>query len=519
MSSAASIPIGATLINVGNQTIGQFTGIQVGAGLKATPQGSVVMIESTSAAANTAVNQAAWFINAITGDDSWNGQQAVFTNGKRGPLKTFAELVRRWGCCAVLSPGPGLAVTVNIGSDLPPSDPITFDVGLGPSNGLLIKGTNTTVQQSGTFSAVTAKNRATNTPLQGTDAAVNWTNFLCTVLAGSPGRVHDLTNDSYFYPAIDQGGGSARLSEPFKSQVVGNDFPGLGQGDRPGVPVAALDAFTIERLTKVYFGGITVRGSDAGGPFVFRGNNLGFQDLWIAEEGFLNNHADVTGSACALKYYACIIGTSLIGTTQVNGLRVQNCNTGKPFFGTLTLCPPGEIIFLGGIHNAVLVTASGVIFADMDVLFQSCGPGFITGSLIFGTVGVFDAWSFPPFFTIINNPQGDGIHLGPGCSMRNENFNDSTHHIWGSGNVGAGIGVAAGGTFGYASNRPSITGAVADFTVGGKATSRAWNDAGAGSWSALPIANTWATLGLAVPAGLGGAAVDVGTAAKVCLGI
>jgi hypothetical protein len=404
-------------------------------------------------------------------------------------------------------------VTVNIGSDLPPSDPITFNVSLGPTNGLLIKGTNTTTLQSGAFTAVTAKNRATNTPLQGTDAAVNWADFL--IGGATPGRVHDTTNNSYFFPAVDQGGGSARLSEPFLGQTVGNSFPTIGPGDRPGAPVTIGDSFTIERLTKVYFGGITVGGSSSTGNFFFTGNNLAFQDLWLDGEGFLNNQALVTGGGSAVKYYACIIGTSLVGTVQTNGFRLQNCNTGKPFFGTITLCPPGEIQFLGGVSNAVIITAAGVVFADLDVLFQSSGLGFITGPVIFGTVGIFDT----PAGFLPNNLSGDGIHLGPGCSMKNETFSDSTHKIWGSGNGGAGIGVAPGGSFGYQTNAPSVTGAAADFTVGGKVTSRAWNDAGAGSWSALPIANTWANLGLAVPAGLGDAAVDVGTAAKVCKGV
>jgi hypothetical protein len=453
--------------------------------------------------------QATWFINALTGSDSNSGLAGF-------PLKTFAQLSQRWGIGNFLTPGAGLAVVVKIESDLPPTDPITFDIKLGPSNGLLIQGTNTTTLQSGTFSAVTAKNRATNTPLQGTDVTVNWANFLSNGV--TPGRVHDTTNDSYFWPAKNQGGGSARFSEPFKRQTVPNNFPALGPGDRPGAPVAALDTFTIERLTQVYFGGMTIGGSDSTGNFFFRQNNVAFQDLWITEQGFINNLAVMTGGGCGVKYYACLIGTTLLGTTQALGFRVQNCSTGKPFFGTLLGCPPGELQMLGGLVSAVTLTAAGVIFADMDVMYQSSGPGFAIGSLIFGTVAIFDT----PAGFVPNNTPGDGIHLGPSCGLRNQTFTDTTHAIWGSGNAGAGIGVAAGGTFGYTTNAPTITGSVPgtnDFTVGGKSTSRAWDDAGAGAWSALPIANSWANLVAAIPAGLGDAAVDVGTGARVCKGI
>lgn len=455
-----------------------------------------------------ALLQQFWRINALTGLDTNTGLPGA-------PLKTFAELSRRWGVGNTLNPGAGLAVVVGIETDLPSSDPVTYHVRLGPSVGLLVQGRNTTALQSGAFTAVTAKNRATNTPLQATDVAVNWADFLAT--GATPGRIHDTVNDSYFWPAVDQGGGSARLSEPFKNQIVPNGFPGLGPGDRPGAPVAIGDAFTIERLTQVYVGGITVDGSDSTGNFFFTGNNVAFQDLWITEQGFLNNIQIVTGGGCAIKYYGCIIGTSLWATPVPNGNRIQNCNTGKPFFGTLIGIPGGECQFLGGLVNAITLTANGIVFADLDVLFQSCGPGFAIGSLIFGTVAVFDT----PGGFLPNNTPGDGIHLGAGCGLRNQTFSDSTHAIWGSGNAGAGIGVGPGGTFAYETNAPTITGSTPgadDFTVGGKTTSRAWDDAGAGAWSALPIANSWANLVAAIPAGLGDAATDVATSAKVCKG-
>ena len=518
MSSAASIPIGATLINVGNQTIGQFTGIQVGAGLKATPQGSVVMIESTSAAANTAVNQAAWFINAITGDDRNDGKQAVPTTGRRGPLKTFAELASRWGCCGVLNPGPGITVIVSIGSDLPATDPVTFDIALGPENGLLIQGTNTTVLHTGTFAAVTAKNRAANNALQATAVVPGgWAAFLTT--GATPARVHDVTNDSYFWPAADLGANVVRLSEPFTDSLLPPLWFPLSPFDRPGAAVALGDTFKLERLTRITVGGMTINGSDSGdatsGAFVFLSNNFGFQDLWIAGAplgGF--NSATVASGGPTVVYKSCLLQLDIVSTSGPRSLRLENCNTGLPFFATLNQAVGAEIQFLGGLTNAYVLAALAVIFADLDFIFQGNGPGFGSGMAVkFGTVAIFDT---PGGFSVPNNPNGDGINLGAGGGMQNLTFFDMTHAIYGSGNAGAGIGVGGGATFGYEANAPSIVGslpATNDFTVGGATSSRTWNEGGS-VWSAL-IVNSWANL----VGPLANQAMNVGSAAKVCVGI
>jgi hypothetical protein len=510
MSQADSVAIGAILASQGLVNFGQFTGLALGSGLRASAQGNNLFLDS--AADPVALQQASWRINAATGNDANSGLPGF-------PLKTFAELSRRWGNGNFLVPGAGLVVLVELETDLPSTDPISFDVRYGATNGILIKGLNTTVLYSGTFSAVTAKNRATNTPLQATDAGVpgGWGPFLAG--GTTPARIHDTTNNSYFWPAKDLGAGAVRLSEPYQATVVGlpgNSFPnlsgGTGPNGRPPVAVAALDTFTLERLTQVYFGAVTINGATTVGATT--SCTVAFQDLWITRTGG-SNLMHIAGGAVATCFYGCLLGLTCNTTSQVNGFRFQNSNVGLGALATIVGGTGGEFQFLAGLSNARFLASMALVFVDHDAMFQGAGFGFVVGAAKFGNACFFDVGAGQS-----NNPTNDAIHLGPGTGFTNLNFFDGSHAIWGSGGVGGGIGVAPGATFGYQTNAPSVTGSAPgtnDFVLGGATSSRAW-DEGLSAWGPL-IANSWANLIVAVPAGLGNSAVNVGKGASISKGI
>jgi hypothetical protein len=94
--------------------------------------------------------QATWYIDPVSGDDTFDGTAASPGGGKVGPIKTHAELERRWGPKPVLPQ----STTINILDDLPSSDPVRIEARLIGNNSLHYIGTRTTVD-SGSITGIT----------------------------------------------------------------------------------------------------------------------------------------------------------------------------------------------------------------------------------------------------------------------------------------------------------------------------------------------------------------------------
>lgn len=451
---------------------------------------------------------ATWRINATTGNDSNTGAVGA-------PLKTFAELNRRWGAGGVLNPGAGASVLVQLETDLPVTDPITFDVRLGPGVSILVQGLNTTTLYSGTFSAVTAKNRATNVPLSGTDAGITggvWTAFLPA--GATPGRVHDTTNDSYFWPAKDLGGGACRFSEPFKKiPLIANAYPDITTGLRPASLVTATDTFVIERLTQAFLGACTVQGAD---PNVTPGNNVAFQDLDLNRVVATSKIMVLGAGFTRVFFWECLLRADFNGQSITGDTFMENSALRRTLQGT-----GGTYHLNAGLIVGPVQFGAQLILMDFDLMIQGFGFGLFNGAVKIGTVCSFDC----TIANARNNPTGDGIHIGPGASAQFLTFNDGTHALWGSGNQGAGVGVQSNGVLGFQTNAPTITGSTPgtnDFTLSLATSSRTWDEtanAGAGGWSAALITNSWANLVAALPGGLNNAATNVSTGARISKGI
>lgn len=104
--------------------------------------------------------QTTWYIDPSSGNDENTG----LSSGTA--IKTFAELTRRLGIYAVIH----IPIIIYVLGNLPANDPLFWRPTIGPSGGLIIEGTLTQVS-TGTFTAVTARNRATNTCVMVEDTA------------------------------------------------------------------------------------------------------------------------------------------------------------------------------------------------------------------------------------------------------------------------------------------------------------------------------------------------------------
>lgn len=178
-------------------------------------------------------NVGAWFIDPVGGNNNNDGLTDLT------PIKTWLELVRRWGTIAPLLAQDTTVTFLNDQPDL--SDPVAVIGQQGQGSGsLLIKGSLTALPGgSGTFSEVDARNRATGAKwtVQDLSKPANfWAAFVGCL-------VHDTTANAFFWVEEDIGGSSARVSEPLTSSVD-NPVPDY-------VAIVATDNYVILKPTKV----------------------------------------------------------------------------------------------------------------------------------------------------------------------------------------------------------------------------------------------------------------------------
>jgi hypothetical protein len=448
---------------------------------------------STSGASSPgALSAPAWWIDSVAGSDTNDGQTALT------PLKTMARLASLWGF-GVLNPGPGLTVQVNIVNPLPITDPIAFNLAsLGPSVCLFFQGIAATIFGPDIVSAVVPKNRATNTALSITGTALaSWAPYLPAGV--TPARVRTTalagpTSNAIFWPAKTTGA-VGRMSEPFKPQTpVASNYPSLNNAARPATPPAVGDTFVLESLTTVFVGACSIGGVDNGPIAAIGQNKVAFQnlDVQVPQPGARLNFS-VNGYA-QIKLYECHINETMSTSGPGTEELYLNCAIQRNLTGV-----GNTWTIQGGVVTGQSAFAGGLIFPDLDVLFQGVGFGDFANQVKAGTMAIFDAVGGP------NNPSGSGLHVMPGCGITNLTFSDTTHLVWGSGNAGAGISCAAGGSFVSAANAPTITGAVPgtnDFTVAGASSLFPINPA-TGLPAAAPIACSWANFAAAYGGGTG----------------
>ena len=107
------------------------------------------------------LTQTAWFVDPALGSDGYSGTNATFTSGTTGPLKTWAEIIRRYG---TNSPRLRQNTTYTfVSSHTDNTDPVYFYPSIENGAVVSIQGSLGAAQQvaTGTLSGVVAKNRST----------------------------------------------------------------------------------------------------------------------------------------------------------------------------------------------------------------------------------------------------------------------------------------------------------------------------------------------------------------------
>lgn len=457
-----------------------------------------------------AATRAEWHINANTGLDSNVGDLAT------RPLRTWGEFRRRVGPQKLLPPFDATYLAhplrIYIESDLPTTDPIEGEFWLGEDVAIHVHGTAKTTNATGTITAVTAKNPATNQPFQITDSGLagGW--------AAHVGRRMRITSgpraNTIMWVAKNLGGGAAWVSDPSRPDQITNpdfDFWMLAWGLTPLTP-QVNDPYAIETLPTVSAGALMFRGMGAGQ--YQQQLQLVFGELSI--RGEFSPEASV---GALVSTWACKM--SLVTSPG-----------GTSFFGINSLAELGYVlseglqnILLGGLcgHASSTVETFGLLanaptYLGFDTMFYMAG---IKGrSVHIQSAAVFDCtdrtqWRGGHAVQVgsltLDQPAGSDIGP-PGGMVMGPIWNpaaagDSTNgRLWGSGNAGAGVSVSAGSSFSYkAGNAPTITGAGGDFRLAGAATARAWDEAGGAITSAR--ACTWANLAATIAGGgFGGSA-------------
>lgn len=471
----------------------------------------------------SAATQANWYINATSGNDNNNGLTSATA------LKTHAEMMRRIGTQQV---NPPIDVTVGAGvvrifilEDIPNTDPIQGEWNLAQDVAVHYIGGVKTVNATGSFTAVTAKNPATNTPLQCTDSALSggWAAHV-----GQRVRITTAGDrlNSCMWVAKNLGAGAARMSDlslvsllnPVESYP---GFPGanfLAFGMTTKTPIVG-DTYAIETLYQVTIGPLSIRAVGSGvniqiGQIVFSQIEFREPDGQAADQFNLRASAGqvlLSTILCKIKpaispsafnfYYSSNdywdLGSIMTGGTafwvnKQGGLTNSGATISGGQYGIMANCP----LFLtfdtmvqgGGIKGTNLHITSACVFDAADVSENRGGHAVHIGLIILdmkpGTEGPPGFGGFGAFFQT-----------------------DPNTRLWGSGNVGYGINIAAGSTFSYKEGfPPTITGTLGDFSLAGSA--RAWDEVSASYTNAK--ATTWANLALAIASGgFGGSAHNI----------
>lgn len=116
---------------------------------------------TTGTVTNKYWSQASWFIDPTNGFDGYDGTSQTFTSGTTGPIKTWAELVRRWGTS---SPNMRQNTTITfVNSQTDNTDPVSFSPIIANQAVIVLTGVLGASQQvaTGTLGTVTAKNKST----------------------------------------------------------------------------------------------------------------------------------------------------------------------------------------------------------------------------------------------------------------------------------------------------------------------------------------------------------------------
>ncbi len=282
--------------------------------------------------------QSVWFIDPVNGNDTRNGTTSA------SALKTYRELLNRWGCQE-----PILFQSTNITflNDQPDfTDPVIF-------LGHILNGQVTFVGQltnvgNGSFSSVIPKDRPVGQRWEITDGSIDWTSFIGYFL-------NDITADAWFWIDSQISSGTAMITQPMERASQVNANPAEVDS------LAAHDNYAIYKPTKVYIVNFS--------PIADSGTASFMQNIWIIVPT-PNQDISFTNQFTAYLEVRC------------DGLLSATGNQGNTFTNN----------WMGG--GAIMLSAE-VFGGSVGNVFESAGS---TGSFIlldgdFSVNSFFHGWS------------------------------------------------------------------------------------------------------------------------------
>lgn len=449
-----------------------------------------------------------WYFDNINGNDENAGNLDI------SPIKTFAEFNRRIGSGNLL-PGavsnalgsPLNLVTLNLLSNMPASD--KFEVNAKILNNALFAvvgnalptatgGTNT-----GTFTAVTAQNRATNTQWSVTDATITWANHIgkSLVVTAGPNIGMVATIEA------DLGAGVAAVSTPNNPFTPANALTPnpLEPPDRlaevtlmPGI-FSIGDAFTIVDLTTMYVGAQTIDSGMQAQNLPLNGpSKIGFSKIHILYDGtppFPPSAFPIiaTGSSEPL-YKHCRFQKLLISNTYQRSFYI-NCSA-EDSVNVVS----ATAFWNGGVIRGLLSVRNGSLFVgDYDAAVRGSAlvlGGTLAAALMRVSNGPFNGITVGSVSTIVGNI----------AQLTSQIVRAGVTGIWGAGHLAYGIYLLPGSSGKYQTlANMTITGGGGNFILGnGPGALASSFDPATGLVSPQTIPSTWANMAIAAPAGFGG---------------
>lgn len=426
--------------------------------------------------------QATFFIDATNGDDDNTGLTAL------APIKTWDELLLRWGSDALISSPTG-TMTITVAGDTGINDPVNMTIILSGGMTFRIQGAlGTASRTGGTLATFTALNRATTqgfTSITAADAAT-W------------------TSDVGKRVRITQAGGRQNAVAWVIKNVSGAGK--VGSFTKPAdffqTPVTpqAGDSYDVDTLPRVCIGGLTIKSaSNTTGAFP----TVSIVDLDMGFGSSSGVIQPISGSGVVWNFRGCRFRS----TFNLFGgfFFAENCCFSQGFqlkntYGHIA----GGVVGAGSSGTAACIISDGAsVTMDDDVIVHGTS-GLLTypgGSLVITRCGIFNT-----AITAGVNANGDGIVIG--ASIGNANYligggtvavipdaagNDG--YLYGDANAGYGlrIGAFAGLTYADGHATLAVTGTDGDYACGTMASTLASVDP-ATHGLASAKAQAWATV-------------------------
>lgn len=306
------------------------------------------------------VTQTDWGIDFTNGSDSNVGTAA-------SPLKTWLKFAQLTGMTA----GPwyiNAATTLVLTNNQPNTDFAYLDVIIGPSGSLSVNSVGTQ-NQTGTFTASTNMNPATNTPQDVTDSALGagnaWTSVLNQIgtitSSGTGGRV-----GAKFVVVKDLAAKKARLSPIIQ-------YPGADNWTASELSASAVsftnDGYKIVQPNTINLAYLRIRPgyqSNASKPQLATFTNIFFNGLHVGGQ------IDILTNGNCVNFYGCQF-TECVFSSCSNGTQLVACELDTSNFvigGNVTMSACA-MVFKNSLEP-LFIENGGIVLMQNDCIAQGC---------------------------------------------------------------------------------------------------------------------------------------------------